>query len=259
MEDVRHDLMGEATAREGRFPLLVKILDAEEMLSLQVHPPATVAKQLGGEPKTEMWYVVDTVPGAQLFVGLRRGVTRAEFELRIGDGSVAECFHRVLVHPGDVMNLPSGRVHALGSGNVIFEIQENSDTTYRIHDWNRMGPDQRRRELHIQEALASMDFADFEPKLIPAGPADDSLPAGRMLVDHPAFQAYERSFTPGTTTERTAGRPIVLGLIEGHLGIEGGGILVTLKPGEFCLIPACTSDFKLNCLAPAKLLWTTPG
>src|SRR5205814_30917 len=95
------------------FPLLIKLLDAEEKLSLQVHPPAHVAARLGGEPKTEMWYIADARAGAELYAGLRRGVTRAEFERRINDGTVADCFHRLPVKPGDVMVLPSGRVHAI--------------------------------------------------------------------------------------------------------------------------------------------------
>ena len=103
-----------------------------------------------------------------MYVGLKRGVTRAEFEKKISDGSVADCFHRIPVQAGDTMFLPSGRVHAIGDGLVIFEIQQNSDTTYRVFDWNRIGLDGQPRELHIAQSLASIDFNDFEPKLVPA-------------------------------------------------------------------------------------------
>ena len=127
--------------------------------------PASKAAELKGEPKTEMWFIADAAPGAELFVGLKRGVTRAEFEKKIADGSVAECFHRVPVRAGDTMFLPSGRVHAIGAGLVIFEIQQNSDTTYRVFDWNRIGLDGKPRELHVAQSLASIDFNDFEPKL----------------------------------------------------------------------------------------------
>ena len=145
---------------------MIKILDAREKLSLQVHPPAGKAAELGGEPKTEMWFIADAAPGAELFVGLKRGVTRAEFEKKISEGSVAECFHRIPVHAGDAMFLPSGRVHAIGAGLVIFEIQQNSDTTYRVFDWNRVGLDGKPRELHVAQSFASIDFNDFEPKLV---------------------------------------------------------------------------------------------
>src|SRR6267378_5638642 len=106
----REELFGKVS-NTPRFPLLVKILDAREKLSLQVHPPLQKAVELGGEPKTEMWYVAEAAPGAELYVGLRHGVTRAEFEQKIRAGTVAECFHRLTVKAGDAMFLPSGRVH----------------------------------------------------------------------------------------------------------------------------------------------------
>ena len=146
MERHAVELLGREKAGDERFPLLVKILDAQEKLSLQVHPPADKAAELGGEPKTELWYVADATPEAELFAGLKRGVTRTEFERKLADGTVAECFHRLAVEKSDVMFLPSGRVHALGAGSVIFEIQQNSDTTYRVFDWNRAGLDGRPRE-----------------------------------------------------------------------------------------------------------------
>ncbi len=137
MEHHSQELLGPARSQDGRFPLLIKILDAREKLSLQVHPPARLAAQLGGEPKTEMWYIAHAQAGAELYVGLRRGVSRAEFERRIRDGTVADCFHRVEVKAGDVMFLPSGRVHAIGAGVVIFEIQQNSSDMGRNRGTNR--------------------------------------------------------------------------------------------------------------------------
>src|SRR4029077_4063759 len=110
MEHHAKELLGHEQLVGARFPLLVKLLDAEEKLSLQVHPPAHKAAELGGEPKTEMWYIVRATPGAELYVGLKRGVTRAEFEQKIRAGTVAECFQRIPVAAGDTMFLPSGRV-----------------------------------------------------------------------------------------------------------------------------------------------------
>src|SRR6185295_7860705 len=118
-------------------------------LSLQVHPPPQKAAELGGEPKTEMWCIRDAAPGAELYVGLKKGVTREQFEKKLQTGDVAECFHQIPVQTGDAMFLPSGRVHAIGGGLVIFEIQQNSDTTYRVFDWNRLGLDGKPRELHV--------------------------------------------------------------------------------------------------------------
>src|SRR6478736_3781308 len=194
IENHRADLLGDAKLEAGRFPLLIKLLDAQEKLSLQVHPPASKAAELRGDPKTEMWFIADAIPNAELYVGLKRGVTRADFERRIDDGSVAECFHRVPVQPGDSMFLPSGRVHAIGAGLVIFEIQQNSDTTYRVFDWNRVGLDGKPRELHVAESLASIDFADFEPKLVASKYLSAANFKFRHLVQDPLFEVQEIVF-----------------------------------------------------------------
>src|SRR5688572_13030056 len=166
MERHERELLGTASTVNGRFPLLVKILDAEEKLSLQVHPPAHKAAALGGDAKTELWYIAEAKPGAELYVGLKSGETRQTFEARIRDGSVADCFHRVPVTKGDAMFLPSGRVHAIGAGLVIFEIQQNSDTTYRVFDWNRKDAAGKPRQLHVQESLECIDFDDISPEAI---------------------------------------------------------------------------------------------
>ena len=112
-----------------------------------------------------MWYVAHADPGARIYAGLRRGVTRADFERALRDGTVAECVHHVDAHTGDSLFVPSGRLHALGRGLLIYEIQQNSDTTYRVFDWNRQGLDGRPRALHIAESMQSIDFADVEPAL----------------------------------------------------------------------------------------------
>ncbi len=154
-----------ADADAARFPLLIKILDCSDDLSIQVHPPASVAEALGGEPKTEMWYVAYADPGARIYAGLREGVTRERFERALAEGTVADCVHHVEAHTGDSLFVPSGRLHALGGGLLIYEIQQNSDTTYRVFDWNRLGLDGKPRALHVDESLQSIDFSDVEPSL----------------------------------------------------------------------------------------------
>jgi mannose-6-phosphate isomerase len=258
MEQAGPDLLGDAAALDGRFPLLVKILDAQDKLSLQVHPPAALAKRLGGQTKAEMWYVVDAKPGAELFVGLKRGTTRDEFESRIREGSVEACFHRIAVRRGDAMFLPSGRVHAIGAGIVIFEVQQNSDTTYRVHDWNRVDDRGRPRELHIRESLTSIDFQDFQPELIKA-PEASGQDSCRTLVNNALFQVAERAFEPGIWTEKTSDRPVVLGVVSGRLALEGDGIRIELRPGGFCLIPANVPQLRLDCATQVQVLWTVPG
>lgn len=146
------------------FPILVKWLDCQERLSLQVHPPASVAPALGGEPKTENWYVAHASPDASLIVGLKNGVTQEQFEAALRDQSAETCVHRFPVQSGDSILVESGRLHAIDSGNLILEIQQNSDTTYRVYDWGRLGLDGTPRQLHIDASLKSIDFADFEPE-----------------------------------------------------------------------------------------------
>ncbi len=122
-----------------RFPLLIKLLDAREKLSLQVHPPENVARKLGGEGKTEFWYVAAADPGAELFLGFREPITREQFEKALRNGTAADYVHKIAVKPGDAAFLPAGRLHAVGAGNLLIEVQQNSDTTYRVFDWNRHG------------------------------------------------------------------------------------------------------------------------
>jgi mannose-6-phosphate isomerase len=243
MEHHERELLGTAKSANGRFPLLIKILDAQEKLSLQVHPPAHKAAELKGEPKTEAWYIADAAPGAELYVGLKRGVMRAEFETKIKTGAVAECFHRVPVKAGDTMFLPSGRVHAIGSGLVIFEIQQNSDTTYRVFDWNRVGLDGKPRDLHVAESLASIDFADFEPGLVNSQFEDVAeVVKLRDLVRHDLFGVTMTHSLSGNSITMNCRREFrIIGVVQKKLAIsEVGGQSLELVPGQFCLIPAGT-------------------
>jgi mannose-6-phosphate isomerase len=237
MSEHREELLGKA-ARNERFPLLIKILDAQETLSLQVHPPASVAPRLGGEAKTEMWYVAEANPGAQLYAGLKRGVTRVEFERRIQDGSIADCFHRVPVRAGDSMFVPSGRVHALGGGTVIFEVQQNSDTTYRVFDWNRKDAHGNGRELHVTQSLQSIDFSDFEPGLIAAEPHEENGIITKALTRDPLFQIDHCIVTSTGPFGVSPGVMEILAVLSGGFSVSSAVESFALRAGEFCLFPA---------------------
>lgn len=241
MEHHPRELLGHAPALNGRFPLLIKILDAQETLSLQVHPPTSKAAELKAEPKTEMWFITEARPGAALFVGLRRGVTRAEFERSIHDGTVAKCFHRHDVNAGDAMFLPSGRAHSIGAGNVLFEIQQNSDTTYRVFDWNRLGLDGKPRELHIEQSLASIDFNDFEPALQPREAEQRGDTVVRQLAQCPLFAVEQISLSAGGQVGLTPGTMHILGVVSGDVNVHWEHDKMLLKSGEFCLVPASAS------------------
>jgi mannose-6-phosphate isomerase len=254
MENHAAELFGENRAEIKTFPLLVKILDAQDKLSLQVHPPADKAKALGGEPKTEMWFIADATPTADLFVGLKHGVTRAEFERKVRDGSVAECFHHIHVKAGDVMFLPSGRVHAIGAGNVIFEIQQNSDTTYRVFDWNRQGLDGKPRATHVEESLASIDFNDFEPALVKADYSRNETFSVRYLVDDPLFRVNAWQIKRGQRFYVTNQLPQIFGIVRGRLILKGNNVEVSLKAGDFCLVPATVGRLNLQAETQVELL-----
>ena len=170
LESNPQELMGPHWSGGRPFPILIKWLDCRERLSLQVHPPAAMADELHGEPKTENWYIAQTAPGAQLIVGLKRGVTRQQFERAVTTHTLDECVHRINVAAGDSILVRSGQVHAIDAGNLILEIQQNSDTTYRVYDWGRVGLDGRPRQLHLAQSLRSIDWSDFEPAAVRAAP-----------------------------------------------------------------------------------------
>ena len=258
MQHHRAELMGKAAALNDRFPLLIKILDAEEKLSLQVHPPASKAAALGGEPKTEMWYIAQARKDAELYVGLRKTVSRAAFESGISDGTVAKCFHRIKVHKGDAMFLPSGRVHAIGAGLVIFEIQQNSDTTYRVFDWNRVDAHGKPRQLHVKESLECIDFEDFEPAIVRADAPDANLHI-QTLVENPLFDVEVVTIVPPGRIDYSLVVPHVIASVEGSVLIHHPEYPVTLKAGQFCLVPASLKDVSIEASDAAKVLVASPG
>jgi mannose-6-phosphate isomerase len=231
-ETSRREVFGDI-ADAPRFPLLIKLLDASDKLSVQVHPPPAAAAELGGEPKTEFWYIADALPASELYVGVKPETSRAAFEAAIADGRADEHLHRIPVKRGDAMFLPSGRVHAIGAGNVIVEIQQNSDTTYRVFDWHRVDRDGTRRELHVSESLRCIDFADCEPSLVEA--------EGESLVRHELFHV-ENWNLDAAREGAPAGEFAVICCVCGELACGD----VTLRAGELALLPASLQDRTLH-------------
>jgi mannose-6-phosphate isomerase len=213
-------LMGPAHPAGEPFPILVKWLDCRERLSLQVHPPANAAAIFGGDPKSENWYIADATAGAAVFIGMQHRVTRAQFESAIRLGAVETLVHRVAVRAGDSVFVPSGRVHAIDAGNLILEIQENSDTIYRVFDWNRPGLDGKPRELHIEKSLASITFDDVAPEVRTADSKDP------VLADCPHFRIRRFFLQRGERlpTKETSAGPwlihVVSGVVEERLAGE---------------------------------------
>ncbi len=253
------DLIGRRNAwaqARGKFPLLVKLLDANEHLSVQVHPDDEYAQAHEGNElgKTEMWVVLHAEPDAALILGVRRGATPERFRQALIAGDLEPYLHRVPIRDGDFICVPSGTVHAILSGALIAEIQQNSNTTYRVYDWNRT-QNGNPRTLHIDKALDVIDFARVEPALPTArllfegdGVRRLLLCANRTFVTERvelAAGAFFEGHCDGETLE-------IWGVIEGQVTIED----VALSAVQFALLPAALGSFRVRAAAPATCLRT---
>ncbi|MCC5841852.1 MAG: class I mannose-6-phosphate isomerase [Opitutales bacterium] len=214
------DLMGPGWRADRPFPILVKWLDCVERLSLQVHPPKAVAGKLKGEPKTENWFIAHATEEAALLAGLRKGVTRKAFEKALSENNLEDLICRLPSKAGDSLFVPSGRIHAIDGGNLILEIQQNSDTTYRVYDWGRVGLDGQPRQLHVQESMASIDFQDFEPQLIHAeGTRQTLAESEEFALRRIHLRAAETlAFLPDE-------QPRILSVVSGSLSVDAGKIV----------------------------------
>jgi mannose-6-phosphate isomerase len=212
-----------------RFPILAKLLDAQQNLSLQVHPPASIAQELGGEPKSEFWYIADATPKAEIFAGLKKSSTRGAFVKALKQGKLDSHAHQIFVEPGDSIFLPSGRLHAVGAGNLIVEIQQNSDTTYRVYDWGRVEKGSAPRKMHIAEAMQCIDFSDREPSLLEQ--------EGELLTRQSFFEIEKWSLQNEREAVPSGSFAIVV-CLTGALECAG----LKFKPGDFFLVPAQLED-----------------
>ncbi|MBW8002288.1 MAG: class I mannose-6-phosphate isomerase [Planctomycetes bacterium] len=214
------------------FPLLIKLLDAQDVLSVQVHPDPETCKRTGkGDPKTECWYIISAEPGAVIYKGLKEGVTKSKFAEAIEDGSVAELLEKIEVKPGQCHFLPAGTAHAIGAGLLIAEIQMPSDTTYRVFDWNRLDASGKGRQLHIDEAMESIHF----------DPSGDNLSVATMgrLVDSEYFKIDKGHQAKGCETLLSPGQIKVLIILTGSGKITGADeIAADFSPGDCLLVPA---------------------
>lgn len=226
------EIMGPRWAAGRPFPILVKWLDCRDKLSVQVHPPAAIAASMGGEPKTENWYFGRCDAGAAVYAGLKPGVTPASFEQAIAAGTVEGCLGRLAVRAGDSLLIHSGTMHAIDAGNVILEIQQNSDTTYRVDDWGRVGLDGRPRALHVRESLASLAAnTSPEPRLVPA-----TVGAGE-LAQCREFTIKRVRLAAGEKLTFAAGQQArIVSVVAGELasaGVAGG----QLRLGDNVVLP----------------------
>ena len=254
MERHAEALLGRASAdAEGRFPLMLKLLDAQDRLSLQVHPDDDLARDLGtgDSGKDEAWVVLRAEPGAWLVRGLAPGHGIQElFEVLEAGGDPEPLLLRLPSHRGDVVDIPAGTLHCIGPGNLLYEIQKNSDLTWRLSDWGRLGQDGRPRELHLAPGRRALESAtqpvtrDPEADRSPKSGDGTSRDPG-LLVDCSAF--FLRRLLADRVSERETGHlPQILTAVRGSARIRCGSEETLLKEGDTCLVRGGVASYDVH-------------
>lgn len=241
LDQLGASLIGTASDPRDGFPLLLKFLDANEWLSVQVHPDDAIAHELEGEPrgKTEAWIVLAADPGAKIALGVLSGLTREGLAEVIRTGQVEAALRYVKVQAGDVIYLAAGVVHALGPGVLVYEIQQSSDQTYRLYDWGRMGLDGKPRPLHVGKGLMATK-PDQRPQVT-------RIPDGEGTVLSGPYFETDILRLNGTRQFQTGGyRFHVLSVVKGEVTVSGGGESVRATLGQTVLIPAALNSYELS-------------
>jgi mannose-6-phosphate isomerase len=231
------------------FPILTKIIDARDSLSVQVHPDDAYAQRNEHQQngKTECWYVIDAQPEAELVMGWTRNTSREEYERRVADGSLGDILHRVPVKAGDTFYIPAGTLHAIGAGIVIFETQQASDLTYRIFDWNRVGPDGKPRQLHVRKAANVLDYQQSNVK----GSLEELMYAYEgfqrtALIADTHFIVERVQATETAATMGTHSRPLIIMALDGCIELECAGGSAQLAPYQTALVPAAAHQVTIR-------------
>ncbi|HRV91596.1 MAG TPA: class I mannose-6-phosphate isomerase [Anaerolineae bacterium] len=260
------DLVGSRSQqmlKRGKFPLLIKLLDANQPLSVQVHPKDDYANihENGELGKTEMWYILYAKPGAHLIYGLRSGVTPESFRENLEAGTLETCLHELPVVPGDSVFIPAGSIHAIMDGIVLAEIQQNSDTTYRVYDWNRVDAEGKSRPLHVDKAIDVTNFEQVEPGPYLSEMIDKNDRFRHEFITRcPYFNVERLKFSEGTHTfsgECDGSTFEIWGVMSGRaVVIWDDGNLMPLSAVRFVLLPAQLGKFEIEVTGPATLLRT---
>jgi mannose-6-phosphate isomerase len=262
LEALGMDLVGSRAGwalERDKFPLLVKLLDAQKRLSVQVHPDDdyALANEDGELGKTEMWYILHAQPGAQLILGLRPGVTPQAFRQAITDNELDKWLYHLPVKAGDAVFVPAGTVHAILEGIMAAEIQQNSDTTYRIYDWGRVGADGNPRPLHVDKALEVINFQQIEPGVYQPDSITSEAGITRQEITRSDYFVVEKvALRPGAVyAGRTDGASLeIWGTVEGLSELTWGSEPVPLPAIRFCLVPARLGVFGVRCVEAATML-----
>ena len=242
------DLLGVGRT-DSSFPLLVKIIDARETLSVQVHPDDASAARFGGEPKSEMWYVLSATPDAHIYSGFKPGVSPEDFEKARAAGAIPSLLQRFPARPGMIFNTPGGRVHAIGAGCLLLEVQQDSNTTFRLFDWDRPDKDGKPRPLHVEQALRAVNWSLTDSPIAsprPAVPASSGHSV-RLLLDTPHFRVEEWSVRAPCQIAHDSLSFLILFPVDGDVRIRTPGQpAMILQRRSTCLLPAALSSFSLQ-------------
>ena len=253
------DLVGDKVFnRYGtEFPLLIKIIDAAQDLSIQVHPDDELAQQRGmSRGKTEMWYVMLADPGSRLVSGFRRDTSADEYTAALAAGHLMDLLHSEQPQPGDVFFIPAGRVHALGKGLMVAEVQQTSDCTYRIYDYDRTDKDGKKRQLHTAEAMDAIDFSGIRGHASTRYEARQN--ATTTLAHCPYFTTRLISFdSPMRKNLEDVDTFVVYLCVDGLAAVKSMETIVPMHTGECVLMPAVADNVELFCEGPSKLLEIT--
>jgi len=246
LEQFGHDLLGHGVCG-NTLPLLVKLIDARERLSIQVHPDNESAARGLGEAKTEAWHVLAAAPGSRVYAGLKPATDRSVFLQALRDGRLENCLNAVPIQPGDTIFIPGGRVHAIGEGLLLLEVQQNSNTTYRVYDWGRVGHDGKPRDLHVEQALQVIRWRDADPvKTTPWSVTDGPQVTPTVLVECPFFR-LERMELGGAFEVHHSGAGFhAVFTLEGPVVIETAGGTELVARGRTCLIPALWNRYTIR-------------
>lgn len=251
---------GTTTERKGEFPLLVKFLFTEDKLSVQVHPGDDYAARheaaAGGCGKTEMWYALRARPGAEVLVGLKPEVTPEGFARSIGEGTAEHCLTRVPVRAGDAIFVPAGAAHTIGAGLLLCEIQQHSDITYRVYDYNRPDTNGKLRPLHIEKALEVMRFGPQRGGKIEPIRAERGALSETYLAACAYFATSKWEFGSPLVERTDRAHFDVLIFLEGHGNILWGGERAAYRPTEVWLLPAALGEYRLEPRGRTSLLRT---
>lgn len=226
-----------------QFPILIKLIDANDDLSVQVHPDDILAAERHNcKGKTEMWYVIDVRPGAKIYAGMAREITPDQYVSHVSDGTFTDDIACHESHPGDVFFIPAGRVHAIGAGNLIAEIQQTSDITYRIYDYNRRDAQGKLRQLHTEEARDAIDYKVTGDYLTDY----DHNATSSTLVDCPFFTVGLLKPAGKLDVEMPQDSFLSLTVVQGTATLKADDCTVSLRQGETILIPAETQKVSLD-------------